>query len=722
MSNGNELATLLQLDAISAGSMTFTEFLSTLKEHPENADSAAALLVRAVKSKGLVDIEQAEPERRPYLRMVRSMGIPAYTAFDHVRGSQRTVAIIMKHYEAAAHNGYQLRQMLTIIGGPGSGKSFLVDALAAVLEGQVVYAVKGCPLHENPINLLKLLPPAALEQLIGKLGDHVRELMKSALEPCAHCFRSLMYDGDEPRKEPNLGDITVNMLRLSSRDSGISVWTPSTQGCSLSTALRQGSRGLVRLPEAFSQKGVQPGKVSELQILLEATEGRRIPGSATDHCATATGYCPFDGLIVAETNKGAWDAFLKDQPDQDAFTRRNRIMTVPYNTVLSEEVQAYRDFTKQLRSIPHMDPFALKLAATLAVATRMAEKDSQGNTIEPDLITRMRMYDGERLSIPKKQPASSGYGNYGSGFGGYGQSPKPASSEAEAKVQVADLWKVTSDEGSFGLNMGFMLSSVSQVAELAMSAPAHTHKGKGPCVSSLSMLAYLRNRIKSWANSSRTASSTTKAEDRVIERCLEYLKEIESLDSLPGLVEKEYRRLLRAQLLQVFAPDYDERATEDFDRYCRHAEAWAQGKTKVFDPRHRTEVPVAEAFLDEVDRAQGLTSREEREKFRSSLNARIAQLVRAQSLRPEEGEEEDKVTISWQTIPELAKAIKARLDADIAKKVERILTKQVPDLTEDEQAMHKESVVRLTEAGYCDSCREQALNYARDHKLWVSQG
>ncbi len=708
MSNhGNELIELLGLDALHAGSMNYPDFLQVLKEHPEYADTAAGSLVRAVKSKGLVDLTKTAPERIPYLEMLQMMRIPAYKAFDHVRGSQRVVAGIMKHFEAAAGNGYQLRQMLTLIGGPGSGKSFLVDALAAVLEGQIVYTVAGCPLHENPLNLLRLLKQEQLEKLAAHLGPHINELMKATLEPCAHCFRQLMFDGETPRETPNLSNITVNALRLSSRNAGVSVWSPSTQGNSLKTALQDGSRGLVRLVEAFSAKGIKPGEVSELQILLEATEGRRIPGGVSDgHSNEAKSYSPFDGVIVAETNKGSWDAFIAAQPDPDAFTRRNRIMTVTYNTVRTEEVQAYTDFMKNLHAVPHMDPLALKVAATLAVASRMGDDTS----VEPDLITRMRMYEGERISVTKK-PAPTPYGG---GYGTYGSQPKPADAE---KVNVSDLWKAAGEqEGTYGLNMGFMLSFISQVVDVGLTmGPPHKPK----CVSALTMLNFLRQRIGSWAQTAKTVG-VTKQEEKVIERCLSYLKEIESLSSTPALVEKEYRRLLRAQLLQVFAPTYEQRAAEDFDTYVLHARAFAGGKSKVFDPRHRAEIDVNVKFLDEMDSAQGLYSREDRERFRGSVDAKFNQIVRAQAQQAGE-EEANQIVIDWRTIPELAKAISSKLDAEIAKKVERILTVQVADLAEDEKKLRSESMQRFRDLGYCDVCLEQALNYSKDHKLWISQ-
>ena len=102
--------------------------------------------------------------------MLKDLGIKLYTAFDHVRGSQRSVHNQMQHLRAAAANGYQLFLALIIKGPPGCGKSLFVDAFKRALEGQIVYAVEGCPVHENPLNLLMLLSDKAIARLAASLN------------------------------------------------------------------------------------------------------------------------------------------------------------------------------------------------------------------------------------------------------------------------------------------------------------------------------------------------------------------------------------------------------------------------------------------------------------------------------------------------------------------------------------------------------------------------
>ena len=60
------------------------------------------------------------------------------------------------------------------------------------------------------------------------------------------------------------------------------------------------------------------------------------------------------------------------QQDPDKFTSRMNVMSVPYITARVEEKLVYEEFIAQLKVRPHFDPLALWLAATLAVASRLA--------------------------------------------------------------------------------------------------------------------------------------------------------------------------------------------------------------------------------------------------------------------------------------------------------------------------------------------------------------
>jgi serine protein kinase len=728
--NTDGLTELLGLKPLVVETMSFPEFLSSLSEHPERADTAAALFVRAVKSLGEENIDEAHPDRQPYLRMLRAMKIPSYKAFAGVRGSQRVVARLMKFYESAAQNGYQLRQMLVLCGGPGSGKSFLVDHMVRALEGQIIYAVAGCPEHESPMNLLKLLTHeerVAISEQLGMIErdgdgkikcDKLDDLLKVAQEPCAHCFRSVMgldkkdrdcktgcHEGDETHAAgtPNLSTFKVEALRLSSRNAGISVWTPSApdQGCSLPTAIRQGNRGIVRMQEAFDAKGAEAGSVSQLQVLLEATEGRRMPASAVS-CGSSAGFIPLDQMQVVETNEGAWLRFVKDQEDPGKWHRRGQVFVMDYNTAVCEEVAAYTAFIKQLKQVPNLDPLVLQLLATAAVASRMKD-DADGG---PTLSQRIRMYNGEPLLLEKKSSSINERPNpWLGGAASLGASAKP--NEAQSKnYSVSDLWTAAGeDEGRTGIDFGFMLSSVSQLCELGLQA-------KHQSVSALAAVNYLKARVER----ELTRPGLSDASKKIFERSKKHLSMLVTKYGTVELIESEYRRLLKAQVLSAFSPDYDARAEDMFRKYHKHAVESGKGKDKVFDDRHNRMLPIDTAHLSKIEGAMGKYG-DDAVNFRRSLESEFIELMREAAASTEGEERLDKSIFTWETHPELKKAIKKILDDEIAAKVQVILGDDT-NLGEEDRKLRTESIERFDRFGYNEPCRKVALAYFKEFELW----
>lgn len=709
MSDNNKLRSLLGLKPVKEEELTFGQFLGRLKDQPFIAETAPSLLVRAIEASGEVEIDKVPEARRPYLRQLKQRGITSYKAFDHVRGSQRIVHRLVNHWRAAAANGYQLFQAVTLRGGPGSGKGLLANACKDVLEDAIVYVLPSCPVHENPLNLLTLLPVSSVKEIAKELGitDVVLEKMLAvAGKPCQDCWKAIMENKD-PSNPPNLIDQPVHALRLSSRKFGIATWSPAPegQGCSLYSALLRGSRGIVDMPELFTVTEPAQGEVSELDILIEATNDRSIPLAGRCSSEDAQGRAPIDAVLIGQTNLGSMNEFLKKAKDPNRYQRRIQVIDVPYITSVTEEEFAYKDHLAKMKALPHIDPMALKMAALFAVISRLPKEH------EVDLVTRARMIDGEDLLVEKKSSTVKSTTSGGGMWSGM-SSMTSSATKTEKQYWSVDHFLGSEDDGMYGMNLPDMLAIVSKAVDFYL-------KRKPQFLSSLRMIRFLRARIDEMA---ARATNLSEKDKEVLKNCTEFLKFARFKGDEPGLIEREYRRVLKRELLQVFAPDYSSRAEEIFAKYQLHARFYAQGLTKFPDPKNRSRsIDVDTDFLNKVDTAMGLDSwGDDRAQFRRALDAEILSKTQEHAGKVESGDPaaSEALTINWKTLPKLEAGIRKMLNDEVEKQIERILSPAVFQLNEQEQKHREESLERFRALGYTGDSLEEALQYVKDFELW----
>lgn len=749
----NELTKLLKLTPLTDPPLNYAQFLAELKDHLERADTAPALILRAIKAMGEEKIEdEKDPERRQFLVTLKDVGIPSLLAFKHVCGSQRFALQMLNFLTAAGSNGAQLKKMMIVEGGPGAGKDYFGDGIERALEkGAKVYAVKGCPDHENPINLLKLLEDDQLKALAEAtgLGNTLFDILAVAGDPCQHCYTKVKGTLAEPNKEPSLECIEVEAIHVSKRSAGVSEWKPG-ENCSLIAALRRGNRGFVSLPDVFIKRELKPGEADERLILLDATQYRRLPG-VSDGCADAAASSPLDAFIMATTNAKALSEFLNTLPDKDAFTGRSTLLKFPYNLVRVEEIRAYQQEMARYKVLAKFDPLALKMIATLAVISRYAVPKEGEPFVHP--VDRLRLLQGDTIQVKPRTSSEwssvwATEGSSSSSSGGMYGGSKPASSGGvygpEAMAIPPDvtitsglMWRlIGKEEGLQGLDMRFMLGLLSQINEIGLKSP---HK----CISALEAIMLLRSAVQN----SLSTSNLTDSQKAVLKRCQKWLGgEVtstsdwnKSATDRPEVIEAEYRRLLKQQILQVFCGDYAQQAQGMYDQYRAHADAYAQGD-KLAKVKGIGQVPVNTSLLDDLDRYRlGKRSfdslSDDEKKFRGAIVTLLEQasekFIRenlpenAGELKEEEMREK-RIEImkrfheTWETIPELANAIRAKLDEKVGKAVEKLLTTEVTsDLTDIELEQLAKAKQTLTDLGYCEALQKPVLEYAKRVKVWA---
>lgn len=755
MSQKKSFSQLLgSLDPIARPDISYDEFLGSLPQHVERAWCSPAVILKAIEAMGFEKAEdEKDPERKQYLEMLQELGYKSYLAFKHVAGSQRFIQdVLVRMLESATTGGDEIRKYLIIEGPSGSGKDYIADGVVNALEMYgTVYTVVDCPDHENPLNLLKLFERKhrkVLEDIAKEtgLGDRLFTLLKVASMPCAHCRKLVMGCKDHPKEQPNFDDVKVRPLDISQSTIGVAKWEPGDDH-TLVAALRQGNRGFVNLPDAFIHRELEPGKTDERLLLLSAPQYRRLPGLSDEGPTNGVAPpSPMDTFIVASTNRIAFEEFLKTVPDKEAFTLRAVLAKKPYNLVRVEEVRAYNEIWSNFEKRPALDPLVMKIIATVAILSRYTPPDKDKPFAHP--LDMMRLYQGEQLKV-KPRPASdwskvwstdgSSSSSSDYGYDRFGSRPAatPASTgggtlSAEAQLNTALLWKVApKQEGMAGLDMRTMPRILGAIKDYGL-------KRKDECVNSIQVILLLRAIIASRLEQ----SSLTEEQQQYLRRCLKWLggktnaqqamAALEGADSepsigtaTPDLVEAEYRRMLRDCLLKAFAPDYEERAQELFETYRLYAPAIFEGKKTVNDKKIGGQTPVENgaSLVDELDcfrlgKTKGSFLSDTDKEFRGKLDAVIG-MLREQYVAEMGQENAKNFKVTWTTIPDLAQAIRNKLDGEIGTLIEKLITTEVAsDLKEFERQQLERADKALKDMGFCDKTRKPVLEYAKRTKVW----
>ncbi|HLL76408.1 MAG TPA: hypothetical protein VK421_14240 [Pyrinomonadaceae bacterium] len=314
-------------------------------------------------------------------------------------GIEEPLARIVEYFKSAAQRLEVRKRILLLMGPVGGGKSTIVTMLKRGLEDYTrtgagaVYAIKDCPMHEEPLHLI----PAELRPEIEK---HYGIYIEGDL--CPQCRYALehTYNG---RHE----DVRVQRILFSEKERvGIGTFAPSdpksqditelTGSIDLSTI---GEVGVESDPRAYRFDGelnianrgvmefVEMLKVDEkfLYSLLTLSQEQNIK---TGRFAMIYA----DEVILSHTNENEYVSFAGNKKSE-ALQDRIILVRVPYNLRVSQEERIYDKLLKQsevLRNV-HIAPNTLKVAAMFAVLTRL-EDPKRANV---DLVKKMKLYDGE---------------------------------------------------------------------------------------------------------------------------------------------------------------------------------------------------------------------------------------------------------------------------------------------------------------------------------------
>ncbi|EJL23078.1 PrkA family serine protein kinase [Brevibacillus sp. BC25] len=482
---------------------TFAEYLQLVRKNPQIAQTAHSRVYNMIKSAG---VEENEDGSRSYQFFSRE-----------IFGLDRSVERLVEEYFHSAARRLDVRKRILLLMGPVSGgKSTLVTMLKRGLEeysrteAGAIFALDGCPMHEEPLHLIphELRPEVEEElgiKIEGELTPYNRMRLENEFGGC-------------------IEDFPVHRILFSEANRvGIGTFSPSdpksqdiadlTGSIDFSTITKYGSESDPRAYRFDGELNKANRGLMEFQEMLKCDE------KFLWHLLSLTQEGNFkagrfalisaDELIVAHTNESEYKAFIANKKNE-ALQSRIIVMPMPYNLRVSDEEKIYAKLIKQsdLGHV-HIAPHALRSAAVFSIMTRLKESKKQG----ADLLKKMRLYDGESVE----------------GFKG---------------ADLEELRNEHADEGMSGIDPRYVINRISSALI----------RRDTECINALDILRALKEGFDQHP-------SITK-EQR--ERYMNFI----------SIARKEYDELAKKEVQKAFVYSYEESAKTLMDNYLDNVEAY----------------------------------------------------------------------------------------------------------------------------------------------------
>lgn len=312
---------------------TFADYLELLKERPWIAQSAHSRVYNMIKDAGVSEVN----------------GKKKYEFFSRqLFGLEEALEKLVEEYFHPAARRLDVRKRVLLLMGPVSGgKSTLVTMLKRGLEAYsrtdkgAVYAIKGCPMHEDPLHLI---PSHLRQDFFEEYGIRV----EGNLSPLNLMRLEQEYGG-------RIEDVIIERVFFSEdRRVGIGTFSPSdpksqdiadlTGSIDFSTIAEYGSESDPRAYRFDGELNKANRGLMEFQEMLKCDE------KFLWHLLSLTQEGNFkagrfalisaDELIVAHTNETEYRSFIANKKNE-ALHSRIIVMPVPYNLKVSQEEKIY---------------------------------------------------------------------------------------------------------------------------------------------------------------------------------------------------------------------------------------------------------------------------------------------------------------------------------------------------------------------------------------------
>lgn len=481
---------------------TFAEYLELVKENPTIAQTAHSRVYNMIKSAGVT-----EKDNR---KMYQFFGLAIF-------GLESAIESLVEEYFHPAARRLDVRKRILLLMGPVSGgKSTIVSLLKRGLEQYsrtdegAVYAIKNCPMHEDPLHLI---PQHLREDFYEEYGIRI----EGSLSPLNTMRLEKEYGG-------RIEDVKVKRIFFSEdKRVGIGTFSPSdpksqdiadlTGSIDFSTIAEFGSESDPRAYRFDGELNKANRGMMEFQEILKSDE------KFLWHLLSLTQEGNFkagrfalisaDELIIAHTNESEYKSFISNKKNE-ALHSRMIVMPIPYNLKVSEEERIYKKMIQESDIADvHVAPHALRAAAIFSILTRL--KESKKQTV--DVVKKMRLYDGESVE-------------------GYNQ------------IDVEDLLNEYADEGMSGIDPRYVINRISSTII----------RKEIPSINALDVLRSLKEGLNQHPSISKDD----------LEKYLNYI----------SIARKEYDEIAKKEVQKAFVYSYEESAKTLMDNYLDNVEAY----------------------------------------------------------------------------------------------------------------------------------------------------
>jgi serine protein kinase len=481
---------------------TFAQYFETASKKPEAAQLSHERIYHMIMDAGVETTRTGEPR---------------YNFFSQeIFGIEKPLQQIVDYFHSAAQRLEVRKRVLLLMGPVGGGKSTIVYLLKRGLEAYsrtatgAIYAIKACPMHEEPLHLIPLELRPDVEKEFGLYIEG---------DLCPHC----RYMVDTQYRD-RIEEVPIKRITFSEKYRlGIGTFTPSDPksqdiselvgGIDLSTI---GEIGVESDPRAYRFDGelnianrgvmefVEMLKTDEkfLYVLLTLSQEQNIKTGRFSMIYA-------DEVVVSHTNEHEYQSFVGNKKSE-ALQDRIILAKVPYNMRVSDEVKIYEKLLKQsaLKNV-HIAPNTLRIASIFAVLTRLEPSKKAGMSI----MKKLKLYDGEDMEDFKQK-------------------------------DLRELQEEAVREGMDGISPRYVINRLSN----ALVKPNVT------CINPIDALRALRDGLDQHTSITR--------EER--ERYLNFVSE----------ARKEYDEMAKKEVQRAFVYSYEEQARTLLNNYLDNVEAY----------------------------------------------------------------------------------------------------------------------------------------------------